>query len=146
MAGNNHVRRLPLGDKRGNDSVQPGNFLFCKIYPFSGRYKEFFVVTVGGFGIVIIFGLYGTHVPWFTAAIADIGSILNLAAVFPFKAAADIVAAMAGAAQGVTDDQLTAGVGFPASVPVDTEVVGIVKTAVVPRVHNAVFSNLFEDG
>ena len=60
--------------------------------------EEFFVLTVGGFDIIIVFGLYGTQMPWLTTAIADIRSLLNLAAVFPFKTAADIVAAMAGAA------------------------------------------------
>lgn len=98
MVGNNHVRRLPLGNKQCNGFIEPMLLFFGKIDPFSGRYKEFFVLTVGGFGIVIVFGLYGTHMPWFTAAIADIRSLLNLAAVFPFKTATDTVAAMAGAA------------------------------------------------
>lgn len=99
MVGNDHVRRLPLGNKRRNGFIEPTHFFFGKIEPFPGRYKEFFVLTVGGFGIVIVFGLYGTQMPWLTAAIADIRSLLNLAAaVFPFKTAADTVAAMAGAA------------------------------------------------
>ena len=84
--------------------------------------------------------------PWFTAAIADVRSLFYLTAVFAFKTAADVVAAMAGTAQSVTDDQLVTGIRFPASVSVDTEVVGIIKTSAVPCVNNAVLPNLFGDG
>ena len=83
--------------------------------------------------------------PWFTTAIADVRSLFYLVAVFTFKTAAYVVAAVAGTAQSVTDDQFATGIRFPASVSVDTEVVGIIKASVVPRVNNAVIPNLFRD-
>ena len=84
--------------------------------------------------------------PRFAATVADVRSLFNLTAVFAFKADADVVAAVAGAAQGITDDQLVTGIRFPASVSVNTEVVGVIKTAVVPCINNAVFPDLFGDG
>ena len=84
--------------------------------------------------------------PRLTAAIADVRSLFYLVTEFTFKAAADAVATMAGTAQSVTDNQLAAGIRFPASVSVDAEVVGIIKTPAVEGVNNAVFPNLFGDG
>ena len=89
---------LLLNNKRRNGFIEPVYFFFRKIETFPKRNKEFFVMTVGGFGIVIVFGLYSTYMPWVTAAIADIRSLLYLSAVFPFKTTADTVAAMTGAA------------------------------------------------
>ncbi len=86
-------------------------------------------MMMGRFGIVIVFGLYGTGMPWLTAAIADVRGLFYLVTVFPFKTAADAVAAMAGTAQSVTDNQLVAGIGFPAFVFVDTEVVWLCRTS-----------------
>lgn len=80
------------------------------------------------------------------AAIADIRSLLDLPAGFPFKTRADIVTSMAGAAKGVTDDEFTAGIDLLAVVTVNAEVIGVIKTAPVPGVSNAVFPNLFGDG
>ena len=65
---------------------------------------------------------------------------------FAFKTAADVVAAVAGTAEGIADDQLVTGIRFPAFVSVDTEVVGIIKTPAVEGVNNTVFPNLFGDG
>ncbi len=142
MVSNNHVRRLSLCYKRGNDIIEPVKFFFCKVDSFPGRYKKFFVMTMGCFGIVIIFCLYGAHMPRFAAAIADVRGLFCLVTVFTLKTAADAVAAMAGTAQSVTDNQFAAGILFPASVSVDTEVVGIIKASVVPCVTSAVVPNL----
>ena len=79
--------------------------------------------------------------PRFTAAIADVGGLFYLVTVLALKTAADAVATMAGTAQSVTDNQLAAGIRFPASVSVDAEVVGIVKASVVPCVDSAVVPN-----
>ena len=146
MVRDDHVRRLSLRYERGNGFIEVFKLFFGKIHPLSGRYEKFFVMALGCFGIVIIFGLYGTHMPGFTAAIADVRSLFCLPAVFAFKTAADVVAAVAGTAEGVTDDQLVTGIRFPSSVSVDTEVVGIIKTSAAACVNNAVFPNLFGDG
>lgn len=97
-------------------------------------------------GIVIILCLDCALVPGFIAAIADIRSFLYLFAGFPFKTRTDIVTSMAGAADGITEDELAAGIGLPAVVAMDAEVVGIVKTAPVPCIYNAVLRNLLGDG
>jgi len=85
-------------------------------------------------------------VTWLFAAVTDIGSPFDPAAVFRFKIRTDIVADVAGTAQGVTDNQLPAGVLFPAFESADTEVIGIIKTAPVPCINNAVAQDLFRDG
>ena len=146
MVSNDHVRRLSLCYKRGNGFIELVRFFFCKVDAFPGRYREFFVMAVGCFGIVIIFCLYGAPMPRFTAAIAYIRCLFYLVTVFTFKTAADAVAAMTGTAQSVTDEQFAAGIRFPASVSVDAEVVGIVKASVVPCVDSAVVPNLFGNG
>ena len=98
-----------------------------------------------GAGIVIILCLDRALVSGPITAITDIRSLLYLLAGFPFKTWADIVTSMAGTAKGITDDELVAGVGLLTAETVDAEVVGIVKTAPVPCVYNAVLPNLFGD-
>ena len=145
MVRDDHVRGLSLRYERGNGFIELFKLFSGKIHPFSGRYKKLSVMALGCFGIVIIFGLYGAHMPGSTAAIADVRSLFYLPAVFAFKTAADVVAAVAGTAEGIADDQLVTGIRFPAFVSVDTEVVGIIKASVVPRVNNAVIPDLFRD-
>lgn len=48
-------------------------------------------MSLGGFGIVIILCVDGAFMPWFIAAIADKRSLLDLAAVLPFKFRADVI-------------------------------------------------------
>ena len=80
------------------------------------------------------------------AAVTDIGGLFDPAAVFRFKVRTDVVADVAGAAQGVTDEQLPTGILFPAFVSADTEVIGVIKTAPVPCIDSAVPPDLFRDG
>ena len=63
-----------------------------------------------------------------------------------FKVRTAVVTDVAGAAQGITDDQLSAGVLFPASVSADTEVIGVIKAAPVPCINSAVPPDLFGYG
>lgn len=79
------------------------------------------------------------------AAIADIGSPLDPAALFPFKVGTDAVTDVAGAAQGIADDQFPAGILFPAFVSADTEVIRVIKAAPVPGINGTVSKDLFRD-
>lgn len=112
----------------------------------AGIGEKFLIHSVSSPGIVIILCLDRALVPGFIAAVADIGSLLYLFAGFPFKTRTDIVASMAGTAEGITEDELAAGIGLPAVVAMDAEVVGIVKTAPVPCIYNAMLPNLLGDG
>ncbi len=80
------------------------------------------------------------------AAVADIGSPFDPAAGFPFKVGTDVVTNVAGAAQGVADEQFPAGILFPAFVSADTEVIGVIKAAPVPGISDTVAKDLFRDG
>lgn len=82
----------------------------------------------------------------FIAAVADIGSPFDPASGFPFKVGTDVVTNVAGAAQGVADDQFPAGILFPAFVSADTEVIGVIKAAPVPGISDTVAKDLFRDG
>lgn len=53
---------------------------------------------------------------------------------------------MAGAAEGITEDEPAAGIRLPAVAAMDAEVVGIVKTAPVPCIYNAELRNLLGNG
>ena len=84
--------------------------------------------------------------PGLAAAIADIGGLLNLPAVFPLKTWADIIAAVAGTAEGITDDQFAAGVCLLAAKTMNTEVIRVVKAPSVPGIDDPMFPDFFGDG
>lgn len=97
-------------------------------------------------GIVVILGMDGASVPGLVAAVAHERGLFHAWAAFPFETRADAVALMTGAAQGIADDELAAGVGFLTAVTVNAEVIGIVKAAAVPGVNRSVFPDLPGDG
>lgn len=78
-------------------------------------------------------------------AVADIEGPLDPAALFPFKVGTDIVTDVAGAAQGIADDQFPAGILFPAVVSADTEVIRVIKAAPVSGINDTVSKDLFRD-
>lgn len=111
----------------------------------SGGCTEFFVESLGCFGVVIIFGLYGAFVSWFFTAIAYERRLLNLTAMFPFKITADIVAFVAGPAFGITNNKLSAGIGLFTMEAVDTKIIRVIKRAPVPRIDGSVPPYFFGD-
>ena len=99
-----------------------------------------------GFGVVVILRLDRTLVSGFGTAVADERSFFYSRAMFPFETATNAVAAMTGAASGITDDQLVAGICLFAGEPVDAEVVRVVETAPVPRIDTAMLPDFSGDG
>lgn len=146
MISQDHIRRLSLFDQRTDNAIQFPEFFFSQVNTGTGIREKFLIHSVCGVSIIIILCLDGALVPGLITAIADIRSLLYLPAGFPFKPRADIVAPMAGTAKSIADNKLVAGVGLFTMVAMDTEVVGIVKTAPVPCVYNTMFPNLFGDG
>ena len=145
MIRQDHVRRLPLFDQRLYDTVQVPEFFRGKINTGSGIGKQFLILSLGRFSIVIVFCVDRASVPWLLTAIADIGSFLNMRTVFPLKAWTDVVASVTGTAESVANDHLSAGIGLFAVVAVDTEVIGVIKAAPVPGIHNSAFPDFFGD-
>lgn len=145
MIGQDHVRGLSLFDQRLYDTVQVPEFFCGQINPGSGNGKQFLILSLGSFGVVIVFSVDRASVSWLITAIADIGSFLNMGTVFPFEARTDVVASVTGAAESIADDHLTAGIGLFAMVAVDTEVIGVNKAASVPGINNSVFPDFLGD-
>ena len=97
-------------------------------------------------GIIIVFMRNGTTVLLFWAAIADVRSLVEPVALFLFKAFADLIAPMTGSTLPVTKKKLFADVGEFAAKTVNTEVIRVGKTALVPCVSAAVKPHFLGDG
>lgn len=136
---------MSLLDQRGDNLVDLVEPFSGQVNAGSGGCTEFFVKPLCSFGVIIIFGLYGAFVPWFFTAIANERSLLNPAAMFPFKTAADIVAFVAGSAFGIANDKLSAGICLLAMVAVSTKIIGVNKTAAVPCIDGSVPPYFFRD-
>lgn len=80
------------------------------------------------------------------AAIADKGSFRNPPALLPLKVLTDLVADMAGTAEGIAEENLSAGIGLFAAEAVDAEVMRVVKTAFIPCVGGSVFEDFIRNG
>ena len=98
MVSQDHIRGLPLFNQRVYNAVELPQLFWREINSGAGRGKKFLIMSLGGFGIVIILCMDGAFMPWFIAAIADKRSLLDLAAVLPFKFRADVITSVAGAA------------------------------------------------
>ena len=88
-------------------------------------------------GIVIVFVRNRTTVLLLKAAVADVGSLVEPVALFLFKAFTDLIALMTGSTLLVTEKKLFADIGPFAAKAVNTEVIRVGKTALVPGVHGA---------
>lgn len=134
MGGNDHVGGLTLGHQRLHDGIDIVKLPARKGEAFPRCGKAFRIHPVGRNGIVIILGGDGAFVPGLVTAIADIRSLMDPSALFPFKITAGCIASTAGAARDVTEKESLTGIGFPAPEAMDAEVVRVIKTAPVPGV------------
>lgn len=97
-------------------------------------------------GIVIVFVRNRTTVLLLSTAVADVGSLVEPVALFLFKAFADLIALMTGSTLLVTEKKLFTDIGPFAAKAVNTEVIRVGKTALVPCVGAAVKPHFLGDG
>lgn len=111
---------------------------FCHVDAGSGVPEFFAVFTVSKSGIVSVLMRDGAVINLFGAAVADIRSLVQAVAAFLFKVLTGLIAGRTGSAFDTAEDDLTAGICLLTVIPVDTEVLGIVKGAFVIPVRQAV--------
>lgn len=97
---------------------------------------------MGRDGIVIILSGDRAFVPGLVTAVADIRSLINPSALFPFKITAENITAAAGVARDVTEEDLLTGIDFPTPEAMDAKVVRVIRTAPVLGVWYPVFKDL----
>ena len=90
---------------------------------------------MGEYRVIVVFYRDGAFVFWLIAAVADKGCFVESFTGFALKVFADLVAFVAAAAFPVTDKKLIAYIGLPAVKPPYTEVLRVVKGALVPCVN-----------
>lgn len=139
------IGRLSLHDQRLNNVVHLPNLCPGLVDSFTGRRAKLLIFAVSKVCIVMVFVRNRTAMLVFRTAIADVGSFVQSAALFPFEAFADLIALVTGSTLLVTDEELFADVGSFASKAVDAEVVRISKTALVPGIGAAVKPHLLGD-
>ena len=98
---------------------------------------------MGEHRIIVVFKRDGAFVFGLIAAITDKRGFVEPFTGFTLKVFADLVAFVAAAAFPVTDKKLIAYIGLPAVKPLYTEVLRVVKGALVPCVHGTVQSYFF---
>lgn len=140
------VRGLSLRDQRGDDHILLAKFMLCHADTGTGIRKELPVLPVSGFSIITVFVCNGAVVYGFRTSITDIGSLIGAVTAFPYKVRTGLVAGGAGSTFHITEDEFTAYVRFPAVIAVDTEVMGIIESAFMVPVAEAVGPDLLGDG
>jgi hypothetical protein len=120
--------------------------MLCHTDAGTGTGKKFPVLPVGKLCIVAVFMGDGTVVYGVGASVADIRCLIEAAAAFPYKVRAGLVTGRTGSALHIAEDDLTAYIGLPAAVAVDTEVVGVIESAFMVPVTKPVGPDLFGDG
>lgn len=112
----------------------------------TGVMQAFPVFPVSKFCIVAVFMGDGAMVDGLGASVADIRSFIETVTAFPYKVGAGLVAGRTGGAFHITKHDLMAHIRLPAVIAVDAEVMGIIKSAFVTPVTEAVGSDLLGDG
>lgn len=146
MIGEDVIGRLSLHDKRLDDVIHPVDLRSGLVDPFPRGSSKFLILALGKMGVVIVFVRDCTAVFLFRTAVADVGSLVELAALFLLKAFVDLIAPMTGSTLPVTKKKLFADVGEFAAKTVNTEVIRVGKTALVPCVSAAVKPHFLGDG
>ena len=132
------IRRLSLLNQRRNDFVFLMEFASGHVDAGSGITKFFFVFTVSKAGIVSIFVCYGAVVNFFGASIADIRCLIQPVAAFFFKILAGLVTSWTGSTFDTAENELATGISFLTVIPVDAEVLCIIKGSFMIPVGQAV--------
>ena len=88
----------------------------------------------------------GAMIYGFRASITDIRCPIETDTAFSYKVRTGLVTGRTGSALHIAEDDLTAYIGLPAAVAVDTEVVGVIESAFMVPVTEPVCPDLFGDG
>ena len=121
-------------------------FPFCHVNSGTGIAESLTVFPICKPGIIFIFVCDGTVVDFLVTAIADVRSFIKSCAAFPLKIGAGLVTGGAGSAFDTTDENLPTGIGLFTVIPMDTEVLCIVKSALMIPVRQAMCLDFFRDG
>lgn len=140
------VRRLSLGDERGDDHILLPQFMFRHADTGAGIRKELPVLSVSEPCIIAVFMGDGAVVYGFRTSITDIRCLIEAVTAFPDKVRTGLVTGRTGSALCITEDDLTVYVSLPAAVTVDTEVVGVIESALMIPVTKTVSPDFFADG
>ena len=140
------IRGLSLCDQRGDDHIFLSEFVLCHTDAGTGIMQAFPVLSVSKFCIIAVFMGNGTMIDGFGASVADIGSFIQTVTAFPEEIRTGLVAGRAGSAFHLTEDDLAACISFSAVITVDTEVVGVKKSAFVIPVAETVSPDFLGDG
>lgn len=119
--------------------------MFCHVDTRAGIMQALPVFPVSKFGIIAVFMCDGAMINGLVTTVADVGSLIETVTAFPYKVRTGLVAGGAGSAFHLTEDELTTHICFSAVITVDTEVVGIIKSAFMIPVAEAVGSDFLGD-
>ena len=118
-------------NKRGNDFILLSELMFCHVDACSGITESFTILPVRKAGIIAVFMSDGAMIDFFGAAVTDIRRFLQPATLFFLEIFTGLVTSRAGSAFDSAEDNLATGVGFPAVISVDAEVMCIVESPLV---------------
>ncbi len=94
-------------------------------------------------GIIFIFVCDGTVVDFLVTVTVDVRSLIKYGAAFTLKIGAGLVTGGAGSAFDTADENLPTGIGLFAAISMDTEVLCIVKSALMIPVRQAMCLDFF---
>lgn len=143
MIDQDMIRRLSLLDQRGNDLIFLVQFPYGHVDAGSGIPEILTVFTVSKTGIVNILMCDGAVVDLFATAVADIRGLIQAVAVLLFKVLTGLITGGTGSAFDTTEDDLAAGICFLAMIPMNTEVLGVIKSTFVIPVGETVSLDFF---
>jgi len=115
------------------------------VYTGPGIRPEFLIFTLCKVGIIIIFSRNTAPILLFITTIADKGGFINTLTDFLFEVQAYLIAFMAGRTLLVTDKKLITDISTSAFKAMNTEVVRVGETALVPGIHGTMKTNFFRD-
>ena len=121
-------------------------FTFGHVDPGTGITEFFTIFSVCKTGVIDVLVGNGAVIDLLIAAIADIGGFVQSVTAFLFKIGACLITGRAGSTFDATENDLAAGIGLSAVITVDTEVPGIVKSALMIPVRQTMCLHFFRDG
>ena len=139
------IRRLSLFDQWRNDLILFVKFPPGHVDPGSGIQESCLVFPISKPGIIRVFVGDGAVADLFVASVADTRSPVKSYAALFFEVPAGLITGSAGSAFDLAQDNLSAGIGLPTVIAVDTEVFGIIEDPFVIPVRKAVGPNFFRD-
>ena len=146
MVGNDLIRRLPLINERGDDHILLVELLPGHVNAGSGGRQTFSVLAVCKDCIIAVLVGNRTVIDGFRTSIADIRGLVKAVTPFPDIISTGLITGGTGSAFDVTEDDLATYICFPAEIPMNAEVVRIIKGAFVIPVTYPVKLYLLRDG